>query len=107
MFALPSRLKWLDPTPLLQALEGGVKGSMLDEQPVLGGLLNGAPDTLPVLRAEDQRPQDQQVERSLQEFQSFSFLLGRHITQVSTFWVGCQPNKSRRTTSVAMVPLGK
>jgi hypothetical protein len=74
-----------DPTPLLQPLEGGIKSSVLDQQLVLGRPLDSARDTLAVLRAEDQRPQDQQVERALQEFQPVFLLLGRHVTQVSNF----------------------
>ena len=53
--------------------------AVLDEEFVVGGLLDGAGDSLPVLGAENESAQDEEVERSLQEFAAFRFL-GRNFT---------------------------
>lgn len=58
---------------------------MLDEELFLGRLLNGARDTLAMLRPENQGAQDEQVQRALQQFQPFFLFLGRHLTQLSAF----------------------
>ena len=38
---------------------------------------------MPVLRSKDEPAQNQQIQCALQQFQSFSCILGRHITRVS------------------------
>jgi hypothetical protein len=53
--------------------------AVLDEEFVVGGLLDGAGDSLPVLGAENESAQDEEVERSLREFEAFRFL-GRNFT---------------------------
>ena len=45
-----------------------------------GRFLNGARDTLAMLRTENQRAQNQQIERALQQFELLFFLLGKHLT---------------------------
>jgi hypothetical protein len=45
---------------------------MLDQQLIERALLDGSRDSLPMLRPEFQRSQDQQVQRSLQKRQSVS-----------------------------------
>ena len=54
---------------------------MIHEQLVLGGLLDRARDPLAVLRAEDERAEDQHVERALHEHQAVAIFSGRHLTQ--------------------------
>ena len=46
---------------------------MLDEELIRRRLLDGAGNALPVLGTEDQGPEDEQVQRPLQELQSFLF----------------------------------
>jgi hypothetical protein len=52
---------------LFEALECGIERPVLDEQFAPRGLLDRARDALAVFGAEDQRPEDEQVERALQE----------------------------------------
>src|SRR3954462_9374711 len=66
----------------LETLQRRVEGAVLDQQLVVGGRLDGARDPLPVLRAEYQRAQDQDVERALHQHQALGILSGRHLTQV-------------------------
>jgi hypothetical protein len=79
---------------------------MLDEQLFLRCLLDGPRDSLPVLRTEDKRAQDQLIQRALQQFQSFLRLLGRHITRacpcpgkMSTRNIRVSPNVARNPHS--------
>ena len=55
---------------------------MFDEKFLFGRLLNGAGNPLAVLWSEDQRAQDEQVQRALQELESFRAVWGRHLTRV-------------------------
>ena len=48
---------------------------MIDEEDLFGLVLNGASDPLTVLRAEDEGPEDEEIERALQEGDSVA--LGR------------------------------
>jgi hypothetical protein len=67
----------------LKALQGRVERAMLDEQNVLGLLLNRSSNALPVLRAKNQYSQDEQIERALEERHTIvSRLLGDHSTQL-------------------------
>jgi hypothetical protein len=52
---------------------------VVDEQRVIGLPLNRPSDALTVLRAERQGPEDEQVERTLQQDDG---ILGRHSTRV-------------------------
>src|SRR5262249_17840580 len=63
-----------EPAALLEPLERRIERAVLDEELLLGPLLDGAGDPLTVLRAEDQGPQDQQVERPLQQLQAVGAL---------------------------------
>ena len=49
---------------------------MFDKKLVAGALLYGPRDSLPMLRPWRERPQDQQVEGSLQEGQAIRVILG-------------------------------
>src|SRR5262249_6907346 len=71
-----------DPSPRLEPLQRGVKGAVFDQQLVAGGLLNRPRDALAVLRPEYQHPQDQQIERALEQREAFLFFSGRHFTRV-------------------------
>jgi hypothetical protein len=53
---------------------------VLDEQFVFRGLLDGAGDALAVLGSEDEGPQDQQVERALEQLEAVAAFSGRHMT---------------------------
>src|SRR6266446_592808 len=70
-----------NPPLRLQPLEGGIESAMFDQQRIFRRLLNCPRDTLPVLRAEYQGAQDEQVQRALQQRQPFFFFSGRHATQ--------------------------
>jgi len=65
---------------------------VIDDEDVVGLLLDDAGDPLPVLRAEDQRPEDEEVEGALQVGAVFAVrsLSDRHSTQVCRTWVECQ-----------------
>src|SRR5262249_61578252 len=69
-----------DPAAGLEALEGGVEGAVLDEEDVVGGLLDRARDPLAVLGPEHQGAEDEQVERALDEGQPLGVVSGRHLT---------------------------
>jgi hypothetical protein len=70
-----------NPAALLQPLQSGIKCSVLHKQFFVRGLLNGARDSLAMLRTKNQRAQDEQVQRALEKFQPFFVFLGRHLTQ--------------------------
>jgi hypothetical protein len=53
---------------------------VFDQQLIFGGLLNSPRNTLAVLRSQDRRPQDRQIERALKQGQALSFLSGRLFT---------------------------
>jgi hypothetical protein len=58
---------------------------MIDQQRILRLLLNRARDALSVLRAEDERAEDEEIERALQDRDALLFRLsGRHTTGVCT-----------------------
>src|SRR5439155_26878957 len=71
----------VNPPLRFQPLEGGIERAVFDQQCIFRCLLNGPRDALPVLRAKYQRPQDEKVQRALEQCQPFSFLSGRHTTQ--------------------------
>jgi hypothetical protein len=82
---------------------------MFDEELLLGSLPDGARDCLTILRSEDQRPQDKEVECARQKFEALAVSLGRHFTRTRRlFWVRCQPEKrdGRRQFSVHRNQLG-
>jgi hypothetical protein len=66
---------------------------MLHQEFFVRASLDGSRDPLAVLRPENQRAQDQQVQRPLQQFEPIRGLLGRHFTQRMCFWVKCQPEE--------------
>ena len=70
----------VDPAPRLQALQRRIERSVLDEQHVVGGLLDGPRDALAVLRAEHERAQDQEVQRALEQGHAVDVVTGRHST---------------------------
>src|SRR5262249_22667873 len=74
-----------DEAPILETLERGVERSVIDDEDVVGLALDEAGDALAVLRAQDERPQDEQVERPLQMGRVLAIgpLSDRHSTRVS------------------------
>jgi hypothetical protein len=54
--------------------------TVLDEQGIVRRLRRRARDALSVFRSEDQGTQNQQVQRALQQIESFLVVLGRHVT---------------------------
>ena len=67
----------------LEALKGGVQRSVVDEKRAFGLLLDRARDALTVLVAEDQDPQDEEIQCPLEQGDPFVIVLGRHATRVS------------------------
>ena len=66
---------------LFEALQGGVEGAVIDQQCFLGLRFDGTRNPLSVLRAEQKRAEDQQIECALQERQAFiGGFTGRHST---------------------------
>jgi len=61
---------------VFRALERGTKGHVLDELLFARRILDGARDPLSVLRSKNQRAEDHKVRCALQQFQSFSCVLG-------------------------------
>src|SRR5215470_3661303 len=57
---------------------------MLDEEFLFRGLLDGAGNSLPVLRSKDESAEDQEIERALEQFKPFRFFSGRHSTRACT-----------------------
>jgi hypothetical protein len=54
--------------------------TVLDEQGIVRRLRRRARYALSVFRSEDQGTQNQQVQRALQQIESFLVALGRHVT---------------------------
>jgi hypothetical protein len=69
-----------DPATIFKALQRGIKRAVLYEEFLLRCLLDGSGDALPMLRAEDQGAQNEQVEGALEQFQALRIFLGRQIT---------------------------
>ena len=53
---------------------------MFDEELILGGLLDGACDTLAMLGTQEEGAEDQEIESALEKRET-SGVLGRHMTQ--------------------------
>jgi hypothetical protein len=70
-----------DPALLFQALQGRVESAMLDQEFVLGGLLDGAGNPLTVLGTEGEGTEDEEVESTLEEGEAVFIRSGRHFTQ--------------------------
>ena len=69
----------VDPAALDQPVERRIQRPLLHLQHVVGAALDGLGDGVAVGRAEPQGPQDQHVERALQQFDaSCRLLFGRH-----------------------------
>src|SRR5687768_16039569 len=72
-----------DPAALLQTLEGRIERPVIDEQHVVGLLFDGTRNTLPVLYAEHERAQNQEINGSLQACASLLYTFSsRHATGV-------------------------
>ena len=67
-----------DPPALLEAVQGRIEGPLLNLEHVFRLALDGLGYGVAVSRPRSQRPQDQQVERALQQFDPLRFLFGRH-----------------------------
>jgi hypothetical protein len=74
---------------------------MLVEQLLLRCLLDGACDPLSALRCKDEGAEAQQIQWALQQFQSFSRVLGRHVTRVCA---GPDKMTSSQLSTPALVP---
>ena len=61
-------------TPVFETLERRIQSAVFDQEFFIGCLLNGARDSLAVLRAENERAENQQVQSALQQFETFLFL---------------------------------
>src|SRR5215471_889246 len=84
-----------DPLVFFEPLQRRIEGTMLDQEFVAGTLLDRARDPLPMFGPEDQGPENQQVERALQEIKGFVAVAARHlIRRVATSWVRCQPKSA-------------
>ena len=72
-----------DKTAFFEALEGGIERAVIDNQHILRLLLDGTPDPLSMLRTEDQRSENQEVQRTLEVGAVFPIrsLSYRHSTQ--------------------------
>jgi hypothetical protein len=77
---------------------------MIDQQHIVGRLLDRAGDALAVLRPEHERAQDQDVERALQQRQLFRAGLasGFHLTQACAL-VGLDVNPSQIEPAACML----
>src|SRR5208283_5819853 len=83
-----------DPAALFQALKRGIESAVLDEQLLLPALLDGTSDALAVLGTKDEGAKDQQIKSALKQFETFRWVLGRHITrEYRRVRVRCQPEK--------------
>src|SRR5688500_12559004 len=60
-----------DPSTLDQAVQGGVQRSLLHLQHIVRRVLDGLGNGMAVRRPETQRSEDQQVQRALQQLNSF------------------------------------
>jgi len=72
----------VDPLALLQPLKSRIQGTVVDEQRPVGLLLDCTGDALAVLVTEGEDPQNEQIQRALQEGDSFTIVLGSHPTRV-------------------------
>src|SRR5262249_22634864 len=71
-----------DPAALLEALEGGVEGAVVDEEGFAGAALDGECDAMAVVRRGGKDAQDEEVEGSLEEGIAGGLVSGRHSTRV-------------------------
>src|SRR5262249_10390225 len=71
-----------DPAASFEPLPRRIKRTVVDEQHVVGLLLDGARDPLSMLPAQDQRSQNQQIESSLEQGDPVGLFSGWHSTQV-------------------------
>lgn len=61
-----------------ETLESGIKRAVIDEEHIAGIELNGAGNSLPVLGAEGENAQNEEVERALQEGDVIFFVEVQH-----------------------------
>src|SRR5262245_9434224 len=73
-----------DEPALFEALQGGIERAVVDNQHVARLRLDRARDALSVLRAEDERPEDQEIQRALEvrRMLAIGALSNRHSTRV-------------------------
>src|SRR5437667_5811661 len=71
-----------NPALRFKTLQRRIEGPMIHQEHVLGLLLYGARDSLSVFRAENERTQDEQVQRSLQQRDAGLLFSGEHSTRV-------------------------
>src|SRR5467141_1822356 len=81
------------PSLALETMQRRVQRAVLQTQNVVGGPLNVLRDLVAVRRAEEERAQDQHVERPLQEPGTIgAFLRDRHGGQSTLIWVDRLPS---------------
>src|SRR5262245_32123773 len=74
-----------DPSLLFEPLQGGVEGAVIDQERVFRLPLNAEGDAVAVLRPEQKRAEDQQIEGALEKGDPFLFpASSRHATRVWT-----------------------
>src|SRR5882762_2373149 len=67
-----------NPSALDQSVQRRIQRSLLDLQNIIRIELNSLGDSMPMRRPQPQRPQNQQVQRPLQQFNPFLTLFSRH-----------------------------
>src|SRR5215207_5657491 len=72
----------LDPLALLQSLERGIEGPVVDEERVSRSCLDCDGDAVAVVRPKGQDAEDEQIERSLEEGVSRRVCSSGHSTRV-------------------------
>lgn len=67
---------------MLETLQRGIQRAVIDDQRIGGAFLNGTRNPLPVLSAEEEDAEDEEIERSLKQGIAIgSGCFGRHSTQ--------------------------
>ena len=69
----------MPPSPLFQPVESRVERAVFDLEYVVGGALDVLGDLMTVSRTEDQRSQNQHIQRALQKFDAFRRFLRHNL----------------------------
>jgi hypothetical protein len=71
---------------------------VVDQERLVGRVLNGQRDAVAVLLAARQRPKDEEVERPLEDRRAFRSVLVVILLESTAALVDCQPNRERLGT---------